>query len=139
MRAALRAFEDRTGSYLPRTRIRPSSPIGPSCPSGQWLDRPRLSRQLDSILRSPATLLRASAGYGKTALLTQWFSMLQGREAFAAWLTLDARSHDSRIFLGEVIAALCEAGVISGLWFWRQGTFRARCHAHTVSGSIRSK
>jgi LuxR family maltose regulon positive regulatory protein len=74
------------------------------------LDRPRLSHHLDNVLQVPATLLRASAGYGKTSLLAQWFERLRGREVFAAWLTLDERSRAPRTFLGEIITTLCEVG-----------------------------
>jgi LuxR family maltose regulon positive regulatory protein len=104
MQKALRAFEDRTGSYLPRTRMKPP------CRVDGLLDRPRLARHLDSVLQVPATLLRAAAGYGKTSLLAQWFCALQRREVFAAWVTLDERSRDPRIFLREIIAALSEVG-----------------------------
>jgi ATP/maltotriose-dependent transcriptional regulator MalT len=127
MRTALRAFEDRTGSYLPRTRIRPS------CRADGLLDRPRLLRHLDYILQVPATLLHASAGYGKTSLLAQWFCALQERELFAAWLTLDERSRNPRTFLGEIITALCEVGFEHDppILQWLQGG--GRCDEHAVA------
>jgi LuxR family transcriptional regulator, maltose regulon positive regulatory protein len=104
MRKALRAFEIRTGSYLPQARFRP-----PTYASG-LIERPRLYARLEEALSTPTLLLRASPGYGKTVLLGQWFSKLRHGKVNTAWLTLDESCRDARIFLGRVIAALFEGG-----------------------------
>ena len=104
MRKALRAFEIRTGSYLPQARFRP-----PACANGP-IERPRLYARLEEALSTPTLLLRASPGYGKTVLLGQWFSKLRHRKFDTAWLTLDEGCRNAHIFLGRVIAALFEGG-----------------------------
>ena len=49
------------------------------------------------------TLVSASAGYGKTTLVTEW---VRGIEAKSAWLSLDETDNDPARFLTYLIAAL---------------------------------
>ena len=49
------------------------------------------------------TLVSASAGYGKTTLVTEW---IRGLQAKSAWLSLDETDNDPARFLTYLIAAL---------------------------------
>lgn len=41
------------------------------------------------------TLIRGSAGFGKTSLASQWHDYLVGQGASVAWLSLDAEDNDA--------------------------------------------
>jgi len=68
--------------------------------------RPRLTGALAAAPRSALTVLSASAGFGKTTLLTQWLASLPVRGPDVAWLSLDARDDDPSRFWTYVVAAL---------------------------------
>src|SRR5512145_600341 len=67
--------------------------------------RPRLVERLDDGLRSgrKLTLISASAGSGKTTLVSEWVAIC-GRPV--AWLSLDEGENDPTRFLTYFIAAL---------------------------------
>lgn len=65
--------------------------------------RPRLSEQLNEILRRKLTLISAPAGFGKTTLVSEWCHQQQ---APIAWLSLSTQDSDPARFLLYVIAAL---------------------------------
>lgn len=65
--------------------------------------RSELLRLLDAGSELPLTLLSAPAGYGKTSLLVHW---LEGRDAAAAWLSLDRDDSEPMIFASYFVAAL---------------------------------
>ena len=78
----------------------------------EWIARPRLLAELASAVRSPVTLIAAPAGYGKTTLVSQWFS---GPESgLAAWLTLDAGDNDPSRLWAHFATALERVGCWSG-------------------------
>ncbi|GCE15368.1 hypothetical protein KTT_52270 [Tengunoibacter tsumagoiensis] len=65
--------------------------------------RERLLSTLDASLSRPLTLLSASAGWGKTTLLSAWASR---HSQSVAWLSLEALDNDPRRFWISLIAAL---------------------------------
>ncbi len=68
----------------------------------------RRSRLLDQFNphRLPAlTLVSAPAGFGKTTLLSEWLTTSAG-EARVAWVSLDGRDSDPRLFWSYVVAAV---------------------------------
>ncbi len=83
------------------------------------LHRPALPRDVlrrDSLLelmagagRTPATLVCAPAGYGKSLLVSQW---LEEERHDHVWLSLDEGESDLRQFLTYVVAGI--QGVVSG-------------------------
>ncbi|MBT2292523.1 LuxR family transcriptional regulator [Paenibacillus albidus] len=73
---------------LPRTTIVP---------------RPRLIERLNEGLNRKLTLVSASAGSGKTTLVSEWVAAC-GRSA--AWLSLDEGDNDSTRFLTHLVAAV---------------------------------
>ena len=82
----------------------------PSITSG-LIDRPRLLERLNSNINRPLTLVLASAGFGKTTLVSAWLeSMAAGQSAAAAfpaaWLSLDENDSDLNLFIRYFIAAL---------------------------------
>ena len=72
--------------------------------------RDRLLAALERARSTPFTLLAASAGWGKTTLLSMWVSLHQEQ---VAWLSLDALDNDPFRFWAAVIAALrrCRPGI----------------------------
>src|SRR5207302_5901722 len=71
------------------------------------LQRSHLLTILDQSRSLPLTLLSASAGFGKTTLLSTWASQSTGQ---VAWLALDEQDNDPARFWTYVIAAFRKAG-----------------------------
>ena len=78
-----------------------------------WVDRPRLIEQLNhSLQQGPLTLVCASAGFGKTTLVSSWIEGLtSGRGGVtpplpSAWLSLDQSDSDLVVFLRYFVAAI---------------------------------
>ena len=78
----------------------------------ELVDRPRLFEQLNSGINRPLTLVAASAGFGKSTLVSSWLErMAAGQFASessfpAAWLSLDENDSDPNVFIRYFIAAL---------------------------------
>ena len=77
---------------------------------GDWVDRPRLIEQLNrSLQQGPLTLVCASAGFGKTTLVSSWIDRLTAIErpsTPAVWLSLDESDSDLVVFLRYFVAAI---------------------------------
>ncbi len=71
------------------------------------LHRSHLLEVLDQSCSVPLTLLLASAGFGKTTLLSVWVSQ---HTSPVAWVTLDNQDNDPTRFWAYVIAALRHSG-----------------------------
>src|SRR6266567_3788111 len=71
------------------------------------LQRSQLLEVLDQSRSFPLTLLSASAGFGKTTLLSAWACQSTSQ---VAWLTLDEQDNDPTRFWAYVIAALRHSG-----------------------------
>ena len=67
--------------------------------------RPRLIERLNEglPLGRKLTLISASAGFGKTTLVSEWIA---GCQRLAAWLSLDEGDNDPTRFLTYLVAAL---------------------------------
>jgi LuxR family maltose regulon positive regulatory protein len=70
--------------------------------------RPRLFDVLDAGVEGPLTLVAASAGAGKSALLSSWIEH-GAPPGPVAWLSLDADDADRRRFWGAVLETLGRA------------------------------
>ncbi len=71
------------------------------------LPREQLLETLDQCRSFPLTLLSASAGFGKTTLLSAWASQCTtSQSAQIAWLALDEQDNDPTRFWTYVVAAL---------------------------------
>jgi LuxR family transcriptional regulator, maltose regulon positive regulatory protein len=70
--------------------------------------RPRLIERLDDGLRSGLVLVSASAGFGKTTVVSEWVAGRSRVEpgAHTAWLSLDEGDSDPARFLSYLVAAL---------------------------------
>src|SRR6266516_660998 len=75
------------------------------------LQRSHLLTVLDQSRSFPLTLLSASAGFGKTTLLSAWANQSTSQ---VAWLTLDDQDNDPTRFWAYVIAALRHSGTPLG-------------------------
>jgi LuxR family transcriptional regulator, maltose regulon positive regulatory protein len=71
------------------------------------LQRSHLLAVLDQSRSFPLTLLSASAGFGKTTLLSTWASQSTSQ---VGWLSLDEQDNDPARFWAYVIAALRHSG-----------------------------
>jgi LuxR family transcriptional regulator, maltose regulon positive regulatory protein len=80
--------------------------IAPRVPSG-WVPRPRLVDLVERGLEGPLTLLAASPGAGKSALLGAWAAERSGP---LGWLSLDPLDRDRRRFWRGVLEALARGG-----------------------------
>jgi LuxR family maltose regulon positive regulatory protein len=75
------------------------------------VNRERLLAELDATPVHRLVLLSASAGFGKTTLLSAWVRQSKSR---VAWLTLDEQDDDPIRFWAYVIAALRKASLPVG-------------------------
>ena len=65
--------------------------------------RPRLLERLDQHQGRPLTLVSASAGYGKTTLISSW---LEACDCPSAWLSLDENDNDLALFVAYFLNAV---------------------------------
>src|SRR5512136_1601601 len=72
-------------------------------PSLLLVTRPRLLDQLTAWLDRRLILVSAPAGYGKTALVSQWLNSVNGAHA---WLSLDEQDNNLETFLLYLAAAI---------------------------------
>ncbi len=75
-------------------------------PLGPLVARPRLNALLNESLKRPVTLVSASAGFGKTILLSTWVRSWQACKLLVAWLSVDEEENDPQLFWMYVLAAL---------------------------------
>ncbi|MBU7318156.1 LuxR C-terminal-related transcriptional regulator [Paenibacillus oleatilyticus] len=80
-------------------------------PRAKAVSRPRLIERLDQGMHRKLTLISASAGCGKTTLVSEW---LAGCLQPAAWLSLEEADRDPARFLTYLFAALQTIGIRSG-------------------------
>jgi LuxR family maltose regulon positive regulatory protein len=80
-----------------------STKLSPPRLPNSLVERDRLLAELDGALSTPLTLLSASAGWGKTTLLSGWVSLHPQQ---VAWLSLDSLDNEPFRFWAAVIAAL---------------------------------
>ena len=89
-------------------------------PRSKIVLRPQLIEKLDQGISSGCrlTLISASAGFGKTTLVSEWIA---GLDRPVAWLSLDKGDNDPASFLAYIVAALqtitpkIGAGVLAAL------------------------
>src|SRR4030066_1327962 len=77
-------------------------------PRSKIVLRPRLIERLNEGLQRKLTLISASAGFGKTTLVSEWVAVCERPEpkVRVAWLSLDEGDNDPTRFLTYFIAAL---------------------------------
>jgi len=71
--------------------------------SAQTVDRPHLIQRLNQYQQRPLTLISASAGYGKSTLISSWLKTINTP---SAWLSLDEYDDESPVFLTYFVAAI---------------------------------
>lgn len=74
--------------------------------SPNLIQRPRLIQLVDEGLQYPILLISATAGFGKTTLVSQWRNTPAGEKFPLAWLSLDDDDNDPIHFLTYVTEAL---------------------------------
>jgi len=108
-------------------------------PRPKSVRRPRLIERLNEGLRQDAgfarklTLISAPAGYGKTALVSEWVADCERLEpkVRAAWLSLDGGDSDPARFLTYLVAALQTLalrqaeGVAANIGEWALGALQS--------------
>jgi LuxR family maltose regulon positive regulatory protein len=68
-----------------------------------FIPRPQLLEQLDGWQQRPLTLVSASAGYGKSTLVSSW---LESLDHPTAWLSLDEHDNNLELFLAYFLASV---------------------------------
>lgn len=91
-------------------------------PHSRWelIQRPRLIMRLNDGLKSTLTLVSASAGCGKTTVLSEWARQIQ---LPVAWLTLDESDNDLTRYLLYLVSAL--QTIFPGIGETVKGTLRS--------------
>ena len=77
--------------------------LSPPRPTANLIPREHLLKQMDQALVHDLTLLSASAGFGKTTLLSAWAASCP---VPVAWLSLEEEDNDPLRFWSYIIAAL---------------------------------
>ncbi len=94
-----------------------------------WVPRPQLIERLTQGLTCKLTLISAPAGFGKTALVSEWRASPAGQIPLA-WLSLDDDDNDPARFLAYLIASLetlpLDAGASASLGADVQALFQPR-------------
>ena len=85
------------------------SKLHPQVARIEWIERPRLITRLSASVRLPVTLVAAPPGYGKSTLVTQWFTDadVPGPKA---WVGLDPGDNDPTRLWAHVATALERIG-----------------------------
>jgi LuxR family maltose regulon positive regulatory protein len=83
-----------------------SSRLAPPRPPKALVMRERLLTALDQALSTPLTLLSASAGWGKTTLLSVWAHWQKQKQTQVAWFSPDELDNSPTRFWIALIAAL---------------------------------
>ncbi|HEY4035655.1 MAG TPA: LuxR C-terminal-related transcriptional regulator [Ktedonobacteraceae bacterium] len=73
---------------------------------GPLISRPRLTALLNEGLKCSLVLVSASAGFGKTTLLSTWCQSLPPNNPRVAWVSLDEEDNEPRLFWTYVLTAL---------------------------------
>src|SRR5215207_8410618 len=68
--------------------------------------RPRLFERVEAGLQNKLTLIAATAGFGKTTLLSAWRATAAGSALPFGWVSLDSADNDPLRFWSYVISAL---------------------------------
>jgi LuxR family transcriptional regulator, maltose regulon positive regulatory protein len=75
-------------------------------PRRNLVPRRRLDARLASAVDAKLILVSAPAGFGKTTLVTEWLGTVVDAGTAVAWLSLDERDNDPRVFWSYVLASL---------------------------------
>ena len=94
--------------------------------------RSRLIEQLDEGMHRKLTLISAPAGFGKTALVSEWAAS-QMSDKKVAWLSLDAGDNDPVLFLTYLISALQTLALVKSKGFQRLLEQRRWYHSNPLS------
>jgi LuxR family maltose regulon positive regulatory protein len=70
------------------------------------VERGKLLRQLDGILKMKLAVVSAPAGFGKSTLLAQWAQRCRETSIAVGWLSLDEGDDDFGRFIEYFVAAL---------------------------------
>ena len=76
-----------------------------------YIRREALFSRLQTALEHKLTIISAAAGYGKTSLLSDFFTSLKEQKIHAAWLTLDEEDGAAAQFLAYLFASLQKSGI----------------------------
>lgn len=82
----------------------------------QAVRRSHLFERLNAGMNKKLTLISASAGYGKTTLVSEW---LADSKRPAAWLSLDEEDNAPERFLLHLVAALKKIVAVNGEGAWK--------------------
>lgn len=79
------------------------------------IERPELIRRLNAGLSNKLTLMVASAGFGKSTLLSSWRKKLLEQNTLVAWLNIDQDDNDPSLFAICLAYSLASAGLANDI------------------------
>ena len=91
------------------------SKIEPAQPLVSLIDRPRLIQSLVHGLERKLTLISTPAGYGKTALMSQWRRHLLEQGTRVAWLSLDEDDNQPGVLATYLALSMHAIGLRSAI------------------------
>lgn len=77
----------------------------------RFVRRPRLYDAVSQAAAGQLTIVRATAGYGKTLLLADWASTRDPGESNLVWLNVDDSSSTAPSFWARVLQTIVDAGI----------------------------
>ena len=77
------------------------------------IERVALNKVLKDIQNRKLTILQAPAGYGKSTLLTQWYTKLISDNHPVGWLSLDDDDNNTLTLLGYLLGIISSIGNLS--------------------------
>ena len=112
------------------------SKIEPAYQMAPLIERPRLIQRLNEGLDRKLTLISASAGYGKTALMSRWRRELLDQGIKVAWLSVDENDNPPDVLATYLAFALHDAGLDSAVDEISQEDFGPRLDPRTALGIL---
>ncbi len=100
------------------------------------IKRPRLIQRLNDGLGQRLTLICAAAGYGKTALMSQWRRDLMEQGVPVAWLSLDEEDNQPGVLATYLSFSLHDSGLASAIDDMSETDFGPRLDPRAVVGML---
>ena len=112
------------------------SKIEPEEQMASLIGRPRLIQRLKDGLDRKLTLIAASAGYGKTALMSRWRRDLLDQGIKVAWLSLDEDDNRPGVLATYSLFSLHSIGLRSAIDEMSEQDFGPQLNPRSVVGML---
>jgi LuxR family maltose regulon positive regulatory protein len=123
-------YNDEVSNLLPTKFYFPPVPTG-------FVARPQLLETLDEVLDHRLALVSASAGAGKTILVSSWVRSARKKGTTFGWLSLDTADNDPAVFLEYLGTCLEEGGTVIDIPVLPSGEVEKNLLERTLAEFIR--